>query len=316
MRGRESPQEVIDRALAEQNLGRALVAAGRPAEAAGAFESSLAVLERAFGTDHPLAIGLLSDLAAIDRARGHLARAAERSRARLERVLRVHGPDAAETGTARQELGQALVDAGELDGARRELDEALRIAEQDGTEEPGVGAVRYDLAVLELAAGRPAEAIAQADRALALVGARPEWAAVAANARGLLGVAERRRGDLRVSRAHLAAALPAAQQVYGERSASTMYQRIELAHTEAALGDHAAAAALLEEALAVAAEDVENADPGNVAEARLALAELVWGREPTRARNLAAQAHAGYAALGPTYAGQAREAAMWLWRHP
>ncbi|MDY7228239.1 serine/threonine-protein kinase [Hyalangium rubrum] len=149
------------------SLGIALAGMGRYEEARLRFERALTLQEKTFGSEHPDAAimlinlgGVLADLGRYEEARAQL----ERALVVLEKAL---GPQHPVLSIPRTLLGRALTGLGRYDEAQRQLERALALQQQP-QEHPGLVEPLTGLAWLQLARGRPADAVPLLERALKL----------------------------------------------------------------------------------------------------------------------------------------------------
>jgi serine/threonine-protein kinase len=101
------------------DMGSAYYELSRPAESIDHHRRALAILEKAWGDDHPDIAFVLVNLGLAQRLAGDDAGA----RTTYERALAIAGPQ--NLATARTRLAELLIDAGEIDEARRLLTRAL-----------------------------------------------------------------------------------------------------------------------------------------------------------------------------------------------
>ncbi|MEO8700968.1 MAG: serine/threonine-protein kinase [Kofleriaceae bacterium] len=160
---------------ARMNLASSLVEAGKLPEARSELLAADAIFARSLGEAHPARAAIAGNLADVEGKLGNHAAAI----AALERAVAIlesaEGPKAASTAAARRELAGAIAAAGRPDDALRELARSIAILEGLGAD--GVGRLRgalVDRAKLELDGGKPALAIASAERALAVATKNPD----------------------------------------------------------------------------------------------------------------------------------------------
>ena len=172
------------------------------------------------------------------------------------------------------------------------------------------------MAMARAGTGDLAAAIALARRSLdefrvAFPGEHPDLVAP----HQVLGTMLRMAGDLDASEAMLRDALAIAERTMAADNPERINAAVELGMTELARGRAAAAADRIAAALPVL--ERPGGSPMNLAEARFALARSLWGagRDRARARALAEQSRAGYAALGEGFEPAADEVAAWLAAH-
>jgi tetratricopeptide (TPR) repeat protein len=166
---RDDPQlDPIDLALLRTDRAPVLDGLGRLDEARSELESSLAVLEGAFGREHPsvgiIHLNLSSTLMAVeafDKARDHATRALE--------------IEVAQVGEDSPETNRPLANLAEIERRAGNLDEALRFAARAVDVTSGADEFEYDLmlntnnlGVIYLELGRLDDAQAQLRRAVEL----------------------------------------------------------------------------------------------------------------------------------------------------
>jgi tetratricopeptide (TPR) repeat protein len=164
------------------NLASTAEKQGRAVDAERAYARAIAIREAAFGERHP-GVGIsLTNLGELHARVGEPARAEVSFRRAAQIFETALGPDHPNLASALGGLGRALVAQDRLDEARPLHLRAQQILERAlGPDHAFSAFPQVDLAALELAAGRPAAAIAPATRALELRGAaKPEERAEAA----------------------------------------------------------------------------------------------------------------------------------------
>lgn len=141
---------------------------GRHAEAVAVAERALALADAVFGEDYPRRPVILANLANMYGGSGDYAKARRIEEAILAiRVAR--SPGTTEEANARVNLAQTLDELGERAAAILHLERAKEIyIAQLGPEAPLLGNVYSGLADGHAALGRPAEALAYTERALAI----------------------------------------------------------------------------------------------------------------------------------------------------
>ena len=149
-----------DTLAARNNLARAYLDAGRPAEAVPLLERTVVDSERVLGGDHPGTLTVRENLASAYLQAGRLAEAVplfERTVADRERLL---GSDHPQTMTARNNLAEAYLDGGRLAEAVPLLERTLADSERVlGGSHPSTLVSRSNLAGAYLREGRLAEAV-------------------------------------------------------------------------------------------------------------------------------------------------------------
>jgi tetratricopeptide (TPR) repeat protein len=142
---------------------------GRLGDAEEGVRRSIALKEKAAatGASADLSIGWLN-LAEIYRLEGNHDAAEPLYRKSLEAARKELGPDHPELAVHLSQLAVLERDTGRLAEAERLFGEAAAHLERTIGEHPMLAQTRNDLAEVEIARGRPEEAIAQAERALAI----------------------------------------------------------------------------------------------------------------------------------------------------
>src|SRR5688572_7515431 len=181
-----------------------------------------------------------------------------------------------------------------------------------GAEHPIVGHGLMNMAHLLLHSGRPAEAAASAEAAIAaLTRAHGERHLSLKTAHENAGAAYRALGRRADARAALERALAIGEASYGTDSPTLNDPLTDLGRVALAEGDRRGAAALLERALALARPGVT--PPYDFGETELALARALWDLgAQQRARELARAAVDHFAQAGEKGADERAEASAWL----
>ncbi|MDY7229507.1 serine/threonine-protein kinase [Hyalangium rubrum] len=149
------------------NIGSTLMYLGRYEEARQKQERALLLRQKALGPVHPDVASTLCEIGSALQAQGKL----EEGRKFIERGLsmweKTVGPEHPETAEAHRLLGVVLTKLGRHEEARRHHDRALALREKAlGAEHPDTALSRLSLAELQLARGKPAEALPLLERAL------------------------------------------------------------------------------------------------------------------------------------------------------
>ena len=236
-------------ASALHNLARLNHFRGETALAESQLHQVIAANRRTIG---PLDQRILSSLELQGAVQSELQRHADAERSLREAVqgwAKMFGADNGNVAIARQKLARALREAGQLDAAGAELQEALRI-ETQLSRKPSVGSasIHLDLALWHQVSGRLALAEAEGRTALTQMQTAPNVPALTlAGARLALA-----RTLWLMGRAEAAAPLLAqAQAVRNERLPPNSHERVQTRLLEAELAvarrDGAAAAALIDD---------------------------------------------------------------------
>ncbi len=148
----------VDVASSLNNLGTVLALLERDDEAIVLLERAHAIWLESVGPQHPHTAIALINIADLHRRKGELVRAVdefERARGVLEQLLGAEHPMLAyiHVGLARIDLAR-----GEPQAARTKLERALALRSEGGAARDEVGEVRFELALLDAAAGETAKA--------------------------------------------------------------------------------------------------------------------------------------------------------------
>jgi tetratricopeptide (TPR) repeat protein len=151
------------------DMGITLETMGKKDEALATHQRAVAIAEQTLGPDHPDVATSLNSLGValhgVHRDDEALA-THRRALAILEKAL---GPDNAEVGATHSYMGTVLMDTHHLDDAVAEFTQALAIEEKAlGPDHPNLAYDLLGVADGELAAGKPADALAHYERALKL----------------------------------------------------------------------------------------------------------------------------------------------------
>ena len=251
-------------------------------------ERALAILESAFGVDHPAVASSLGNLALVHESAGDLVAA----RGLQERVLAVQeavlGPGHPAVALVRNNLAMTLEQLGDHTRARALHEQALAdLRRALGPDHPDVALSLDNLALARAGVGAHAEARALHAEALAIreKALGPEHPDVAISLSNL-GNAEEELGELVAARDHHARALAILERTRGPDHADVAVVLGNLAAVQKALGAHAEAQALRERVLVIR-EKALGPDHPEVALAlyNLAAAHRLAGRE-AEARSL------------------------------
>jgi len=293
------------------NLAAARYAQGEYAESARLYERALALSERALGPDHPQVATTLSNLALVHESTGAYAEAIRlltRALAIREAALGAEHPQMASGLGNLALVHQAM---GDHDEAARLFLRALAIHERaSGTEHPQVADCLHNLATVRFATGDHDEAARLFHRALAIyeglvAGEHPMLAT------SLAGLAEIHlvRGQHDEALRLYTRALAILEAALGAEHPSVAHVLHGLGETHRAMAQAGEALPLFERALAIrAAADVPRVE---LAASRFALARALGPAQAQRARELAGQALADYAAA-PGARREHDEVRAWL----
>ncbi|HEU4408189.1 MAG TPA: serine/threonine-protein kinase [Polyangiaceae bacterium] len=158
-------------ASALNTLGALALVQGRHDQALALCGRALALWQRALGPDHPEGAKALTNLGLVFYARGEYRQAAEQHRRVAEARERALGGEHPGVAFALANLGGALYRQGEYAEAARQFGRALAIAERAwGAEHPyAADPPLTGLSLSYVGAGRAAEAVALAERGLAIL---------------------------------------------------------------------------------------------------------------------------------------------------
>jgi Tfp pilus assembly protein PilF len=234
-------------------LGVYLSASAQLRAALSVLEGALAILEAAYGPDHPDVAKTLSNLGIAQRRLGELPAA----RATLERALAIkeaaNGPDHPDVAITLSNLGVVQQQLGELPAARATLERALAIDEAAyGPDHPDVAIILGNLGVVQLQLGELPAARATLERTLAISEAAygPDHPEVARALTGL-GSPQLQLGELSAGRITLERALAINEAAYGPDHPDVAITLGNLGVVQLRLGELPAARATLERALAM-----------------------------------------------------------------
>jgi eukaryotic-like serine/threonine-protein kinase len=278
------------------DLGNVSVQMARWDDARSELEKALAIYEKTLGPDHPKVGSVLTNLGTILRTQGKyddaLARY-QRARKIIESALGAGHPDLASIYINEASVLRAQ---GKLDEATSEYQHALELwTAALGADHPNVGTVYYYLGDMALDEGKPSLAIEQFNRALKIWETKlgPGNPALAEPLKGI-GEALRKQHQLAKAEAPLLRSVKVAEEGLGHDHpgvAPTLRSLGEL-YLDERKPDKAAP--LFEHELAIRA--AHPGDKVDEAVARFDLARAVEPRDRVRARELAVEARALFAA--------------------
>jgi serine/threonine-protein kinase len=302
------------RVISENNLGTALLGAGRLDEAAVELGHARDLAAEVYGADSPWVASVLINLGTVQQQEGRLDDARQsltRARAVCERAL---GARNATCAKADNNLGYIEQMSGRLDEAAAAYRRALAVKEEAlGPEHPDTLNSVENLAQVHLLLGRYAEADALSRRVVAarekVLG--PDNVALVSSLTPAARIAAA-EGDLGRARAAATRALAIAEKTTGKESVASADPHAALAEVDLAEGRYADAATEAERA--VASREHGETDPHALADARLLLARTLRRRDPARADELARAARAEYVAEGERGASRLAEVDRFLAR--
>ncbi|MCB9732976.1 MAG: CHAT domain-containing protein [Deltaproteobacteria bacterium] len=230
-------------AIALQNLGHVLLAAGDLAGARRALERAKAIRAKAYPPTHPLLALTEVELAGVEQAAGDLVAAADHAQRGYDALRAVLGPEHPETLTAENNLAFLLSARGDEAAAaplRAEVARAREIV--DGPTAETTFTAIMNLAVGYLETGEPQKALetltALAARAEAALGAKsPDLGAILYN----LARAQEATGALDAATESMRRALALVESAGPAYAAKAEAARVGLADLELSLGDVTAA---------------------------------------------------------------------------
>jgi tetratricopeptide (TPR) repeat protein len=146
-------------AISSRKLGTALLQEGRTAEAMEAFQKSLALAERAFGSEHLETAKSVAELGMLHRTHENHAEA----QTHLRRALQIHrtvlGVDSPEATDDLHNLAGSLEESGDLAGAMGEYERLLALKErQVGGDREKTAETQLRLALLHMDSGNSSRA--------------------------------------------------------------------------------------------------------------------------------------------------------------
>jgi tetratricopeptide (TPR) repeat protein len=303
--------------IARSNLGVALAWNGRDDEAAEEMAAAVALAERYVGKDHPLVATACEEAAMVATMGGHVPEGIAYARRALAIQEEWYGPDDASVVGALRPLGESLlyVPEGHEEG-RAVLTRAIALMQRVGAPPSQIAAEESNLATIDAEDGRSAPAAEHGARALAIL--EKAWGHDSPELESpliLLGVTNRRLGKLDASAGYLARDVAILDHAPGVALGTDLNAHIELSYTLVAQGKAAAALATLAPVIDAIAKRAKTR-PEVLAEGHMAIAGALWAHgDGDRARDEAAAARDGYAALGERFAAQRDEAAAWLTAH-
>ncbi len=300
-----------------RQLGNVHYRRGHYADAQIAYTRSVELGEAALGPDHPDIGRTISNLGEVHRIQGHddaAERAFRRSIAIWEQAF---GPEHSLLAPPYNGLGTLALLRGDTKAAVAHFDRVRSLlARSYGPDHPDVGAVTSNLAEVYLVQGSLEESRRHSERALeilekALGREHDGLADVLCN----LARVQVLQGELTQARELYARALTLLARSHDADFTGLAKPLTGQGLLALAAGRPTEAVAPLERALTIGV-----ADPGKLAELRLALARALWDakQDRPRARALVTQARDELAAAkpGPVHARIADELAVWLVAHP
>ncbi len=299
------------------SLGSVYLRQGNYAEAEKHYRRALTLRQEAVGTDHHDVAMAYTNLAVVLRRQGKYAEARplfERGLAIRERTLGADHPD----------LALFLSNLGSLGVSQRNYSDALPYIERSlairekalGADHPSLGYPLNNLGLVRRHQHDFDQARVHFNRALEIwergFGQDHPRVAIPLLNLGELGEAE---GDCDRARGYYQRALALVEKAIGRDHPYAAYALLGLGRCALADGHAARALPLLERSLAI--RKATKGDPGELAEARFALARALGSDPRTRTRGLAlaGKARTAYAELGEATAHELAEIDSWLKSH-
>jgi tetratricopeptide (TPR) repeat protein len=297
-------------------MGTVLIDLGRFDEALAACERALSIGTHELGPAHPEVASLENNLGEVLRRLGRGGDALVHLRRSLAIAEAAFGSDHTAVGGALNNIANTLEEQGEYDEALEYHERALRMFEKlYGPNDPNVARSLTNRGNVLLDLGRWADARADQERAIRIVEAvfGPEHPDVAIGLTNL--------GDVLMAQGRPREAMAPYERALAirEKTLGTDHPRVARALTNVAralvrTGGADRAIPLLERALAV--QEKRTVRPVENAETRFALAEALVARggDRARARLLASEARAAYAAAGAAGRKELARIDTWLAR--
>jgi eukaryotic-like serine/threonine-protein kinase len=274
-------------AVALNNLGEALRALGRNAEAGARYAEALAITEKALGAAHPNVGAILNNLATVLETEGKY----DEARAMYERSLAI---DEGTFGPAHSRVAISLSNLAALDDSLGRAKEAIPRYERAlaiqrgavGNSHPDVAMVLHNLGQSYMGLGEPAKALATTREALAIF-----EAALPADHVNLgppltgIGEALVRMGRPGEALPYYERALALQRKALGEEAADLAPTLFGLAEAYLRAGRPAAAVPLAEQVVAL--YEKHGGEARGHAEAEFLLARLLWSTGGERPRAIA-----------------------------
>jgi tetratricopeptide (TPR) repeat protein len=133
-----------------------------------------AVFAKSFGAGHPVRGSLMSNIATLELQRENWDAALAAYRQALSIVEATEGPDAVNAAGLHADIARALAEQGHKPDAFTEIRRCIEILEKAGPAgEPRLIGYLAELAEYQVTWGQPAEALATAERSLAITKKRP-----------------------------------------------------------------------------------------------------------------------------------------------
>jgi eukaryotic-like serine/threonine-protein kinase len=280
----------------------------RLGDAERSMRAAAETIESAYGPEHPklgAAFGTLSQILRYQRKVDESLAAAERALATLSAA---YGSDHPYVAGAEMTVGQNLADLGRNAEARERYRRADAIfARVFGDVHPYRAAIAANIGSVHLHEKEFAAAEASFRRALAIiVQLKGDGHMDALAARGDIARAMAMDGRVAEALAEQEQIVAGYQALGRDGEPRLVGGLLDLVHYQLDTGKPELAMATAERALGLATKRGEDANPGEIAEAKFLLSRALWtsGRDRGRARALAAEARTAAASLNPDLAGQ------------
>lgn len=297
IRRRLLPPDHPQIAVGQNAIGLVQLALDRPTEAAEALNAALRGFERAYGPDHPGALDVQNNLALVHLHDGRPDAAV----ATLRRVLTIRrerlGEDHPLVASTAANLANALFDAGQYEEALALYRSAAAILRRAGpADNPLLGIALTGVGNVLGRLGRTRESIEAHEQVLALYEGLPADDVRRGYPHLNLALLLREEGRTDEALLHGRLALDAWLPRLGERHFFVARARAAIGGALVDLGRLKSAL----EPLELAWRDVERFEQDFAAQLRLDLARALALQAPHRARTLAEEARAVFAASGPS----------------
>jgi tetratricopeptide (TPR) repeat protein len=306
------------RELARVLLARATVdiTAQRFAEAEALLQRSTALVSEKFGAADPRLTAHRNALGGVYLRTGKYAEAQTQFEQAVALAEAENGPNHPDVAYPLNNLALCFERQARYDEAITTLRRALGVIERTaGADHPNAGLLRQNIGGMLRLAGDLPGARAELDAGLKIMEAKlgPEHP-VLGHALTLSGDIARDQGDRTRARADYQRSDDLRRKVLGEDHPDRSLSLLGLGRLALDEDKSLAAVAALEKALALMA--TTQPDPIDHAEVRFYLASALPAGELVRARSLATQARADFAAAGVRAAHHVREVDAWLAAHP
>jgi serine/threonine protein kinase/tetratricopeptide (TPR) repeat protein len=295
-----------------RNIGRLFMREGKAKESGEAIATCLAIWVPALGADDYGVAGAVTDMGNVSLMRGEYEQGIAqytRSLAILEKLM---GPNSPLLGANLNNIGEAYASLGEWARALPPMERATEVWRQLGPEHPKVALGLNNVARARLHLGELAQAATLADQALAIwtKALGPDHPDVALGLHVVAEVAQA-RGELDRALAVEEKALAIREKTFGPKNDDVAQSLTSIGETRLLQKKTTPAAAAFERAAGILGADPD-AEPLPLADARFGLAQALAPTDAKRAKELAAQARAAFAAAkGPIGAERTAKVDAW-----